>query len=79
MATSGITAMIGRQVRDNTWTWALVFLAMMAAAGSVRFFEGHPSAFGDMMAFSGMIAGSLIMIKSQEGWQAPAEDDSEVT
>lgn len=67
-------------IRDNLWLWIGIFGAITIVTGLMRWSVGHASIWGDMLAFSGMITGMLIIVKSQQGFvslHAPPEDQDE--
>jgi hypothetical protein len=68
----------GSHVRNNLWLWIAVFGAITTLTGLMRFNVGHASIWGDVMAFSGMVTGILVIMQSQVGFVSQhAEPDDE--
>jgi hypothetical protein len=55
-------------ITANLWLWIAVFAAITAIAALLRWNAGNSGTWGDVMAFAGMVAGILVVFKSQEGF-----------
>ena len=74
-------------IAENLWLWIGISAAGMLLTGLLMYYfergtsyTAGKSHWGDAMAFFAMVLGSLVMIKSQEGFVSthvlPAEDDA---
>jgi hypothetical protein len=62
-------------VSGNLSLWIVIFAVITAILGLARWFLGGGEHLGDLAALSGMVLGTLIMMKSQEGYVSPGMED----
>ena len=71
---------IGGHISANMWLWIAVLGVATVAFGLARWQVGGGEHLGDLMALAGALWGTLIMIKSQQGFVSTAgADEAEVT
>jgi hypothetical protein len=64
-------------VSGNLSLWIAIFAAATAILALALWFVGDVGHLGDLVALSGMILGTLIMLKSQEGYVPSGADDED--
>jgi len=64
-------------ISDNLSLWIGIFAVATAAFGLARWYLGGGQHLGDLVALAGMIFGTLVMMKSQEGYVPPEVEDDE--
>lgn len=70
MPSSSIGSRIGagfNHIRTHTLLWFCIFAAIGLVCGWVRYSDGAPSHWGDVMAFSWMAAAMMIIIRAENG------------
>lgn len=63
-------------ITSNLTLWVVVTGIATVVLGLARYFVGGGDHLGDLTALVGMIFGTLVMMKSQEGFVAPETDDA---
>ena len=63
-------------ITSNLSLWAAIFGVVTVVLCVARYVIGGGDHLGDLAALSGMIFGTLIMMKSQEGYVAPELDET---
>ncbi|MDN3567086.1 hypothetical protein ACFQY5_07810 [Paeniroseomonas aquatica] len=72
------SAFAGRHIQDNMWLWIGLAAVATAALAVGVWQQPRSNIWGHLVALTGMFAGTLVMMKSQEGFVAPvAEDDDD--
>ena len=62
-------------VANNLTLWMVITGIATAVLGGARYVVGGGDHLGDLAALVGMVFGTLVMMKSQEGYVAPELDD----
>ena len=78
------TAYAGAHITNNMWLWIIVSAVIMAVVIGANWMDPRSNIWGHLLAFAGMVCGTLIMIQSQIGYVSPYAagnedgDDTEV-
>ncbi len=72
------TAFAGSHIQNNMWLWIGLAVVVTVAFSLGVWQQPKTAIWGHLVALTGMFAGTLVMMKSQEGYVAPvAEDDDD--
>jgi hypothetical protein len=69
------TAYAGAHAKANMGLWIIVAIVVTAALGFANWRLPQSNVWGHLFAIAGMFLGTLVMIKSQEGYVPPEMPD----
>lgn len=63
-------------ISNNLTLWIVITGVVTAVLSGARYAIGGGDHLGDLAALAGMVFGTMIMLKSQEGYVPPEMDDA---